>query len=82
MTVNTLNNKLEKLGITSSVFDYNGYNKAIIFSINNLEIQAKFSDGKENIESFFIVTGYNNLNQERERRFFYSFNKVLSYAKR
>jgi hypothetical protein len=82
MTVNTLNNKLSKLGITSSVFDYNGYNKAIIFAINNLEVQAKFSDGKDIIESFCVITGYDNLNQERERSFFYSFNKVLSYAKR
>jgi hypothetical protein len=82
MTVNTLNNKLSKLGITSSVFDYNGYNKAIIFAINNLEFHANFSDGKENIESFCVVSGYDNLSQERERSFFYSFNKVLSYAKR
>lgn len=83
MKVSSLKSKLSNSNATDVlVFDYNGYNKAICFSINGKRFEAGFSEGKENIENFCTKTGYDDRCQESERMFFDNFNQVLRYANR
>jgi hypothetical protein len=81
MTISALQSKLTKSNATNvSTFDYNGYNKALCFSLNGKRFQADYSEGKENIESFSTKTGYDERNQEGERIFFNNFTQVLNYS--
>jgi hypothetical protein len=81
MKLSTLKNKLAKMNIETSVFDYNGYNKALIFVMNGVKVQAGFEVDADKVSDFCTITGYNNDNQEHERRFFRNFAQVQRYIK-
>ena len=80
MTIANLISKLKKTNVAHTILENNGYNKDIKFSINGKTFKAGFTEGKTIIEYFFIYRGYNNSEQETERRFFDNFAKVLKYA--
>jgi len=80
MTTTNLKNKLTKMNIDYTEKDYNGYNKSILFSINNEKIEADYEDGNNVISLYSIRTGYDNLNQETNYIFFHSFNKVIKWT--
>ena len=80
MKISSLISKLNKMNISHTIIDINGYNKDIQFSINGLTFLAGFIEGKEMIQDFCREIYYNNCSQETERRFFDNFNKVVNYA--
>ena len=67
MKVSALQSKLSKLNVTASVFDYNGYNKSIRFSLNGKKFEADYNEGSEKIESISTTTDYDERSQESER---------------
>ena len=80
MTTSQLKNKLAKMNIQFTEVDYNGYNKEICFSLNNMNFAAGFNTKSEIIEDFSRNICYNNSEQEMQRRFFTNFNKLIKYS--
>jgi hypothetical protein len=80
MKLSTLKNKLTKAGIKFTVKDFNGFNQALIFSINNKTFSASYNTDKETVEDFATALGYDDANQETERRYFRSLTAVKKYA--
>ena len=80
MTTAQLKNKLAKMNIEFTELDYNGYNKEICFTINNMNFAAGFNTKSEIVEDFCRNICYNNSEQEMQRRFFTNFNKLIKYA--
>lgn len=80
MTTAQLKNKLTKMNIQFTEVDYNGYNKDICFSINNMNFAAGFNTKSEIIENFSRNICYNVSEQETQRRFFTNFNQLIKYA--
>jgi hypothetical protein len=82
MKLSTLKNKLAKMNIETSVFDYNGFNKELIFVINGVKVQAGFNTDSDKVTDFCTVLGYDNANQEHQRSFFSNFAQVQRYVNR
>jgi len=80
MRVQSLISKLNKINVSYTVLENNGYNKDIQFSIKGLFFKAGFTEGKKIVEDFCTEICYDNSNQETRRRFFDNFNQVLKYA--
>ena len=80
MKISNLISKLNKMNVSHTIVDVNGYNKDIQFSINGLTFLAGFIEGKEMIQDFCREICFDNVNQDMQRRFFDNFNKVLTYA--
>jgi hypothetical protein len=80
MTISNLISKLNKINISYSILDVNGYNKDIQFSINGLIFKAGFIEGNNEIQDYCREICYDNNTQEMQRRFFDNFNKLLKYA--
>ena len=81
MTKRFLLSKLDKLGIQYTILNQNEFNKSIKFSINNFVFFADFNNDSTKIQSICTEYSFDQANQETERRFFDSFNSVLSYIK-
>ena len=82
MQVTSLASKLNKMNIQNSIVDLNGYNKEVVFSINNMNFSADFNVNANVIESYSRDICFDNTNQEMQRRFFTSLNSLLKYANR
>mgnify|MGYP003473620937 FL=1 len=81
MIAKSLIAKLKKNNIEFNIVDINGYNKEILFSINNMSFSADFNDSIDNeVLSFARDIWYNSASQEMERRYFSNFNQLLKYA--
>ncbi len=80
MKIEALKNKLSKLNVTTTVTDFNGYNKDLNFTINGLNFNAGFVEGKDDVQDFCRVIAFDNTHEEHQRRFFTSFNSLLKYA--
>lgn len=80
MTTANLKNRLSKKNIVFAEKSYNYLNKSIIFTINNTKFEADFDSNKNEITCYSTDYGFNPLNEERNRHFFYSFNQVVRYA--
>jgi hypothetical protein len=80
MTTTNLIAKLNKMNITYSIVDINGYNQDIKFTINGMVFAAGFTTQSNIIEDFCREISFDKVNQEMQRRFFYNFNKCLKYA--
>lgn len=82
MTTSNLINKLNKMNITHSIVDINGFNQDIKFTINGMLFAAGFTTQSNVIEDFCREIYFDDVNQEMQRRFFDNFNKCLKYATR
>ena len=80
MTTQNLISKLNKMNVSHTVLENNGYNKDIQFTINGLIFKAGFREGKKIVEDFCTEICYDNCNQKTRRRFFDNFKQVLRYA--
>ncbi len=81
MIAKSLIAKLKKNNIEFNIVDINGYNKEILFSINNMSFSADFNDSIDNeVLSFARDIWYNSASQEMERRYISNFNQLLKYA--
>jgi hypothetical protein len=80
MTTAQLKSKLTKMNVSFTEVDYNGYNKDICFSINNMNFAAGYNTKDNEIEDFCRNICFDNDNQETQRRFFRNFNQLLKYA--
>jgi hypothetical protein len=80
MTTANLIKKLTNLNIPYNIVNTNEYNKEIVFTIKYITFRADYNVDKNIINSYYKVTGYDNLSQETTRRFFDNFNKVLRYS--
>ncbi len=78
MKVSTLKNKLNKMGVKFTEICENGYNKDLVFSINNIEFKAGFT--KNTVEDFCREFDFEQDFQETRRRFFKNFNSLLKYS--
>lgn len=81
MTTTNLISKLNKSNINFTIEDINGYNKDIVFLINGMTFKAGFNTHSNKISDFCRDICYDKTNQETQRRFFDSFNKLMKYAK-
>ena len=67
------------MGVETRLFTPNDYNYSLIFTIQGVEVEADYSNDDNNtIESYSITTGYDNLQQETQRDFSYSFPELLN----
>ena len=80
MKISTLNNKLSKLNVQTTIVDYNGYNKSLVFTINGKKYEADFNSVHEEVNSFSFSLMYDEANQETQRRFFDNFAQVQRHA--
>lgn len=80
MTTATLTAKLSKMNVVYSIFDYNGFNKNVCFSINGMNFEAAFSEGNNIITSFCQILGYDDALQETSRIFFDNFAQLMRHA--
>ena len=81
MTTTNLITKLNKMNITHSIVDINGFNQDIKFTINGIVFKAGFTTQSNVIQDFCREICFDNVNQEMQRRFFDNFNKILKYTK-
>ena len=76
MKVTTLKNKLNKLNV-----NFTESNGDIVFKLNKKTYTADTNNGDQ-IISYFHIYGYDESNQEHDRRFFDSFNQVIRHSQR
>ncbi len=72
--------KLAQLGIENKIFDGNGYNKNVVFTVNDTTYYAAFTSSDDTIENICKITGYNQDAQETERKYFANLRQVLKDA--
>lgn len=80
MKTTNLISKLNKMNVKHKIEDVNGYNKDIVFTINNITFKAGFNTSSDIIEDFCREICYDTTAQETQRRFFDNFNKLITYA--
>ncbi len=80
MTVENLIKKLKKSKIDYSSNSFNDLNKELAFIINNICVSASYDQDKKIITDYSIVVGYDEAAQETTRRYFTSFNQVLTHC--
>lgn len=81
MTIANLIAKLNKLNISYTIDDLNGYCKTIIFSVNGRNVYANFYETgeKPRVDNFSVIYGYNDAIQEQCRFFFKTLNRVFEF---
>ena len=80
MKLTSLISRLGKLGIENRIFDGNGYNKNLAFTVNGTTYYASFTSSDTTIKDICKITGYNQDAQETERQYFVSLRQVLKDA--
>lgn len=80
MKVKTLLKRLEGLNIPYAIEDVNGYNKDVLFTINETNFTAGFIEGREEVEDFCRPIYFDQVSQQMVNRFFRNFKELLRYA--
>lgn len=78
MKLTSLISRLDKLGIENRIFDGNGYNKNLVFTVNGTTYYASFTS--DAIQDICKITGYNEAAQETDRQYFANLRQVLKDA--
>jgi hypothetical protein len=82
MKLSSLVKKLNAMQAPSEVATNNGFNMSLVFTLNGLRFSAEYTAESYNVSCYNTVLGYDDLSQEKSRRFFDNLNQVVRYAER
>jgi hypothetical protein len=77
MKITSLISKLNKMNVAHEIVNNNGYNADIQFVINGKSFYAGIVEDKDTVQDFCKEIGYDDVNQETQRRFYDNFNQLV-----